>query len=175
MPQGHVFQRSLRVSTDDAGEAGNLLAGDRVPFVWHRRRALLPRRKELLRLADLRALQVTDLCGDLVERAAQHGQCADELGVAVAREHLGRDWRRLESELVQDGSLVLRRQVTEAADSPGKLADAHVVRRQVKALEVAAHLRVPAQQLHAEGGRFGVDTVRAADGGSVLEFDGAAL
>jgi hypothetical protein len=61
----------------------------------------------------------------------------------------------------------------KAADGAGDLADAQVFGGGVKAAQVAAHLGVPEQQLHAEGGGLGVDAVGAADGGRVLEFDGA--
>jgi hypothetical protein len=47
--------------------------------------------------------------------------------------------------------------------------------RCVKADQVALHLGVPVEQLQAEGGRLGVNAVRAADRGRVLELDGAAL
>ena len=66
-------------------------------------------------------------------------------------------------------------EVAEAADGAGDLADADVFGRGVEAAEVAAHFGVPEEELHAEGGGFGVDAVGAADGGSVLELDGAAL
>jgi hypothetical protein len=52
--------------------------------------------------------------------------------------------------------------------------DAHVLGRGGKADGVALHLGEPVEELEAEGGRFRVNAVRAADGGCVLELDGAA-
>jgi len=68
---------------------------------------------------------------------------------------------------------VLGLEVAEAADRAGDLADAQVFGGGVEAAQVASHLGEPEQQLHAEGGGLGVDAVRAADGGRVLELDGA--
>ena len=44
-----------------------------------------------------------------------------------------------------------------------------------KRIEIALHLGIPVEQLEAEGRGLGVDAVGAADGGRVLELDGAAL
>ena len=44
-----------------------------------------------------------------------------------------------------------------------------------KRVGVALHLGIPVEQLEAEGGGLGVDAVGAADGGRVLELEGAAL
>ena len=66
-------------------------------------------------------------------------------------------------------------EVAEGADGARELADAEVFGGVVEAGEVALHLRVPEQQLEAEGGGLGVDAVGAADDGGVLELEGAAL
>src|SRR5579872_2148031 len=66
-------------------------------------------------------------------------------------------------------------QVSEGADCAGELADAKVLGGSVEAGEVALHLRIPEQELEAEGRGFGVDAVGAADDGGVLELDGALL
>ena len=66
VPEGDVLEGDLGVGADDAGEAADLLAGDRVPFMRHGRRALLLFAEELLGLADLGALEMTDFGGDLV-------------------------------------------------------------------------------------------------------------
>ena len=70
---------------------------------------------------------------------------------------------------------MLRLEVAEGADGPGKLADANLFGGFVEALEITARFGVPVQQLEAEGGRLGVDAVGAADDGRVLEFEGAFL
>lgn len=67
VPEGYVLERGLGVSAHDAGEAGDLLAGDGIALVWHRAGTFLFLREELLGLADLGALQMADLGGDLVE------------------------------------------------------------------------------------------------------------
>ena len=63
---GNVFQRRLRVGADHARQSTDLLAGDRVALVRHRRRALLLLAEKFFGLADFGALQVADFGGDLV-------------------------------------------------------------------------------------------------------------
>jgi hypothetical protein len=95
--------------------------------------------------------------------------------VAVALDDLRGHRRGLEAQPRADALFVLGLQVAEGADGAGELADAHVLGGGVEAGQVALHLRIPVEQLEAEGGRLGVDAVGAADGGRVLELDGAAL
>ena len=66
-------------------------------------------------------------------------------------------------------------QVTKGAHGAAELADTHVLGCRVETGQVALHLRVPIQQLQAKGRRFRMNSVGAADGGRVLELDGAAL
>ena len=66
VPEGDVLIRRLGVGADDAGEAGDLLGGDGVALVRHGARAFLLFGEELLGLADLGALEVADLGGNLV-------------------------------------------------------------------------------------------------------------
>src|SRR5437762_7038820 len=66
-------------------------------------------------------------------------------------------------------------EMAEGADGSGELAYAEVFGGRLEAGEVALHLRVPEEELEAEGGGFGVDAVSTADDGRVLELDGAAL
>ena len=129
----------------------------------------------LLRLANLGALQVANFDGNLVERAADNGERGDVGGVAVALDDLRGHGRGLEAEARADAFFVLRLQVAEGAHSAGELAHAHVLGCGVEARQIALHFGVPVEQLEAEGGRLGVDAVGAADGGRVLELDGAAL
>ncbi len=129
----------------------------------------------LLRLAHLGALQVAHLDGDFVERAAEDGQRGDVGGVPVALDDLRGHRRGLEAQPRADAFFVLRLQMAERAHRARQLAHAHVLGRGVEAGSVALHLGVPVEQLEAEGGGLGVDAVGAADGGRVLELDGAAL
>jgi hypothetical protein len=121
------------------------------------------------------SLEMADLGGDLVERAGEDGQGADVGGVEVALDDLGGDGYGLEAEGCADGGFVLGFEVAEGADGSGELAEAEIFGGRVEAGEVALDFVVPEQELEAEGGRFGVDAVGAADDGSVLELDGATL
>ena len=169
------FKRRLGVAAQHAREAADLLAGDGVLLVRHGRGALLLFAEVLLRLAHLGALQVADLDGDLVERAADNRQRGDVGGVAVALDDLRGDGRGLEAEPRADAFFVLGLEMAEGADRAGELAHAHVFGGGIEAGEVALHLGVPVEQLEAEGRRLGVDAVGAADGRRVLELESAAL
>ena len=173
VPEGDVLEGGLGVGADDAGEAGDLLAGDGIPFMRHRRRAFLLLAEELLCLADLGALEMANLGGDLVQRGAEDGERRDVGGVAIALDDLRGDGDGGEAEFGADGFLVLRLEMAECADGAGELADAEVFGGGVEAGEVALHLGVPEEELEAEGGGFGVDSVGAADDGGVFKFEGA--
>jgi hypothetical protein len=95
--------------------------------------------------------------------------------VPVALDHLRGHGRGLETEPRADALLVLGLEMAECADSSRQLAHAHVLGGRVEASQVALHLRIPVQQLQAEGRRLGMDAVRAADRRRVLELEGAAL
>jgi hypothetical protein len=104
-----------------------------------------------------------------------NGQRGNVGGVPVALDDLRGHRRGLEAQPRADALLVLRLQVAKGAHRAGELAHAHILGRRVEAGQVALHLGVPVEQLEAEGGRLGVNAVGAADGGRVLELDGAAL
>ena len=76
---------------DHARQPADLLRGDGVPLVRHRRGPLLLLGEELLRLAHFGALQMADLDRNLIQGRSQHGQGGDVSGVAVALDHLGGD------------------------------------------------------------------------------------
>jgi len=165
----------LRVRAHDARQPADLLARDRIAFVRHRRRALLLLAEILFGLANFGALQVANLGGDLVQRGRDHRQRDDVEGMAIALNHLRRDCCDVQAQSVTDFLLVLRFEVGCVSHRAGKLADTHLLGRKLKALDVALHLRIPVGQLEAERNRLGVDSVGAADRGSVLELPGAPL
>ena len=175
VPEGDVLEGGLGVGADDACEAGDLLAGDGVALVRHGGGAFLFFGEELLDLADLGALEMANLGGDLVERRAEDGERRDVGRVAVALNDLRGDGDGGEAEFFADGFLMLGLEVAECADGAGELADAQVFGGGVEAGEVALHLGVPEEELEAEGGGLGVDAVGAADDGGVLELDGAGF
>ena len=84
----------LQVRPQHAGEPAELLALHRVALVRHRARALLPGAERLLDLADLGALQVPDLERERLDARADRRARVQQLGVAVACDHLGRGHRR---------------------------------------------------------------------------------
>ena len=89
VPEGDILESRLGVGADDACEAGDLLGDDGVTLVGHGGGALLLLGEELLGFADLRALEVANLGGNLVEGGAEDGEGGDVGGVAVALNDLG--------------------------------------------------------------------------------------
>ena len=86
------------VRAQDAGQAADALRDDRVSLVRHGRGALLARGERLERLAHLRALEVADLEREPLERRSDAGDRAQERGVAVAGDDLGRHRLAVEAE-----------------------------------------------------------------------------
>ena len=85
--------------------------------------------------------------------------------MAVALEDLRRNGGGDDAESLADERLDERIDVAVVADGAGKLAHAHRLGGRFEALEAALHVRVPEQELHAEGGGLRMDAVRAAHDG----------
>ena len=83
--------------------------------------------------------------------------------------------RGLQAQLLADFLLDFRAQMRAGPHRAGNFSHRHLPRRHLKTRRVAAVFGVPVGDLQAEGDRLGVNSVRAADFGSVLEFPGAAF
>ena len=80
VPQGNVLKSCLGVAAHHARQAADLLGGHGVALVRHGRRSLLLLAEIFFSLAHFGALQVANLCGDLVERGGDHGERAQSNG-----------------------------------------------------------------------------------------------
>ncbi len=98
----------------------------------------------------------------------------EQLGVAVARDHLRRERVRLEAEPLAGDPLDLGVEAGVGADRARELADAVRLERAHEARAVAVELERPAGELPAERRRLGVDPVRAADADRAPVLLGAA-
>src|SRR5919205_2008142 len=106
VPQGDVLDAGLRVAAQDAGQAADPLADDRVALVGHRARALLlPGPERLLGLADLGALEVADLRGQALEAGPGQRDGLQQRGMAVAGDDLGGHRLAREAEAGEDAGL----------------------------------------------------------------------
>ncbi len=81
----------LGVAAEHAGEPGDLLGLDRVALVGHRARALLAGAERLADLGDLGPGEVAELGREPLEPGTGERDRLEQLGVAVARDDLGRD------------------------------------------------------------------------------------
>ena len=91
-----VLEPGLQIAAQHAGEPAELLGLHRVALVRHRARALLGAGAErLLHLAHLGALEVADLGREGLDGGTHRRARVEQLGVAVAGDHLrGRHRRR---------------------------------------------------------------------------------
>ena len=174
MPERDVLECRDGVAAIEARHATDALAVDRVALMRHRRRALLPRGEILLRLADIRTLEVAHLRRDFLERRGADRDRRDELRVAVALDDLRCEPHRREAELLADHLLDLRINIRIRTDGARELADGDDFLRVLDTLDVALDLRAPEQELQAERHRLRVDAVRAADARRMLELHRAA-
>ena len=172
VPQGDVLQARLQVRSHHPGQPAQLLGLHRVALVGHGRAALLGALAErLLDLADLGALEVADLQGERLDGGGDRGAGVEELGVAVAGEHLGGRHRR-QAQRVAHVALHGRVDVAVGADRPRELADGDGRPGSPQPLDVAAHLQRPQGELVAERRGLGVDPVGAPDHRRVAELVG---
>src|SRR5690349_17645968 len=90
VPQSDVFQASLRIPANQPGQAAEILRGNRIALMGHRRGSLLTLRKRFFNLKHFRSLQMADLGGDPLDAGGYDGQVAHEFRMAVPRNHLRR-------------------------------------------------------------------------------------
>ena len=158
-----------------AGEAGEIFGQHRIALMGHRRRALLALGEEFLGLHHFGALQVADLGRQPLDRRSDDGEGGEECGVPVARDHLGRDRLDFQAELRRHMSFDPRVDVGEGADGAGDRRGRNLLARRDQPRPAARELGMSVSELEAEGGRLGVDAMRAADGRGQLMLEGAAL
>src|SRR6185295_13089787 len=88
VPERHVLERRLAVPANQAREADDLFAADRIALVRHGRRASLAPGEGLFQLADFGLLQPADFERKLLERGRRDREGGDKLGVSIALNHL---------------------------------------------------------------------------------------
>ena len=135
----------------------------------------MPGRERLFDLAHLGAGEVPDLGREAVERRGAQRERAEQLGVPVARDHLGRHRIGLEPEpLAGDRARPAGRWRRTCRPCPraGRRGTSRAPARRGGA--VAVELERPAGELPAERRRLGVDAVRAPDADRAAVLLGAA-
>src|SRR5579872_1825042 len=175
VPQHDVFQRRRDVSADHARQAGQIFRQHRVALVRHRRRALLALREELFGLEDFGALQVTDFGGEPLDRGGNHAERRKIHRVAIARNDLRRHRFDLEPHGFGDMRFDPRIEMGEGADRAGDRAGRNLLARRDQSFFRPRKLGVGVGELEPEGGRLGVDAMRAADGRGHLVLESALL
>ena len=171
-----VFERRHHRRADQPGKPGQILRQHRVALVRHRRGALLPGGEIFLGLAQFGALQMADLGGEPLDRRGDQRQRHEELGVTVARDHLGRDRLGLEAELLGDMGLDRAgRYWRRCRPRPRSRRSRSRLARGDEPLAVARELGIMPGELQAEGRRLGVDAVAAPDGQRIFVLERAPL
>ena len=162
--QSATFSSPATASTaDDAGQPADPLRHDRVPLVRHRRRAFLPAAERLLDLAHLGAGEVADLEREPLERRGEKRERIEHLGVSVALEDLRRARGRLQPQPLARDSLDFGVGGGVGPHGTRELPDPHPLERALDPRPIANEPERPAGELQPEGGRLGVNAVRAPD------------
>ena len=172
MPEGDVLQGGGRVAAEEAGQAGDALALLRVTFVGHGGGAGLPLSEGLFGLQNLGALEVADLGGELLQAGRDEGKRRHEVSVAVAVDDLGGDGLHQEAEAAADVGLHVRGNGGVGAHGAADLADGDRLLSLGQAMALTAQLIPPRGEFEAEGGRFSVDAMGAADADGLLVLQG---
>src|SRR6516225_1520936 len=100
VPESDIFEGRDCVAAQNAGQSAQPFACDRIALVRHGTRALLALRKEFLSLKHLRALKMPELGRPPFNARACQGQSADKFRVQIPLDHLSRDWRGTQPQLL---------------------------------------------------------------------------
>ncbi len=158
--RGWFSKRGARVAAQQAGQAGDALGHDRVALVGHRGAALLAGAERLHQLTDLGVLEIADLGGEALQRAARDRDGGEDRGVPIALDDLGAHRVDVEAEVGEHLLLEIGRELAVGADRPGDLPGRDVGEGTGEAEPIAVELEGPAGQLVAERRRLRVDGVR---------------
>jgi len=173
VPEGDIFHRRDGISADHPSQSAEPLAGDRIPFMGHRRAPLLPGTKIFLHLEDLGPLEVTELGRPSVNARCDQCQRHHKLRVTVALDDLRREGRRDEPEFFADVGLHAGVEVGMRANGAADLADADALAGLLEPFERARELVIHEREFEAECDRLGMDPMAAADHRGELVFDSA--
>ena len=175
VPESDVFECWRHGGADHAGKAGEILGQHRVALVRHRRRALLTGREILLGLQHFGALQVADFDGEALYRRGDDAERGKEHGMAIARDDLCRYRLGPEAKGLSDVDLDARVDVGEGTDGAGYGAGGNFLASGDQAGAAAVEFGIGLGHLQAEGDRFGVDAMAAADADGTLVLHSPAL
>ena len=110
---------------------------------------------------------MADLRREAVERRRRECERRQQLGVTVAGDHLRGERVWLEPEPLASDALDVRLHLRIGPDRAGELADAVRLERPGDSVPGPVELERPTGELPAEGGRLGVNAVRAPDADGV--------
>ena len=105
---------------------------------------------------------MADFQSDLFQSAADLRQAKEELGMAIALNHLGGDIYRVKLQMFAGADLHFRIKVSIVAHCSGELSHAHDGNRIFQTLDIAVCLIIPERKLQSEGSRFGMNAVAAS-------------
>src|SRR5487761_1048338 len=110
-----------------------------------------------------------------LERRRDDCESGQVMRMAVAFDHLRRNWSDAQPKAPANFLFDLRSQVRARADCARNFANGHFLCRRSKTRQIAAIFVIPIRNLQAEGDGFRVNAMRAANLWNVLEFPGAPL
>src|ERR1051325_500139 len=124
VPEGDVLKGDNRIAADDAGEAAETLARDRVAFVRHGRTAFLAFAEIFFDLENFGALEVTKFRRPTIDARSDHGERAQKLGVTIALNNLSRKRGGFDPEAFANFSLNFWIEMRVRADRAPEFVDA---------------------------------------------------
>ena len=135
----------------------------------------LPGGEKFFGLQHFGALHVTDFGCDVFDATADNAQRRKECGMAVTRDHLGRNWLGLEAQLGADMLFDPRINIGKCPDRTGNCACGDFIAGNAQTAKVAIHFRVESGKCQTHRSGLGVNAVRPPYAHSVLVLDGTAL
>ena len=176
VPQRDILHRRRHGRAHHAREAGEVFGQHRIALVRHRRGALLALGELFLGLQHFGALQMADFDREPLDRRGDDAERREKRGVAVARDHLGRDRLGRQADILRATCSSTRGSILAKVPTAPEIAQVEIsARAAISRRAGAREFRIGERELQAEGRRLGVDAVRAADRRRQLVLVGAPL
>ena len=174
MPESLVFIGGLRIPPQETSHTTDFFTSNRVPFMRHSGRTFLLRAEVLFCFSYFCPLQVADFEGNLIQGTTDNSHGRQEFCMTIPLYYLGSNLNRFQ---IQFFTYILFHEWIDIGVSPysaRQFTNRHCFTGMFQTFYIPFYFRHPEAKLQAEGRRFPMDTMGAADHRCVFELNSPA-